>query len=135
MADPFKFELVSPEQLLVSEDVAEVVVPAREGYMTILAKHAPVMSVLKPGIVEVGKADGKTEKFVVFGGFLDVSPDLCTLLAESATHVDDINREDVEKRIQEAREDVDDAKDDDSRARAEDYLGQLTTLHGAILPA
>lgn len=135
MAEPFKFELVSPERLLVSEDVLEVVVPGREGYMTVLAKHAPVMSTLKPGVVEVKKPDGSKDEIVVFGGFVDISPEVCTLLAESAIYVNDINREDLDQRIQDAREDLNDAKDDDSRAKAEDYLGQLTTLQGAILPA
>ena len=78
---------------------------------------------------------GGTEKYVVFGGFVDVTPQSCTLLAESAVRVADIDRDDLAQRIQNAREDVADAKDDESRATAQAYLDQLTTLEKAILPA
>ncbi|WP_421856391.1 F0F1 ATP synthase subunit epsilon [Oricola sp.] len=132
MADAFKFELVSPERLLVSEDVTEVVVPGEEGYFTVYSNHAPVMSTVKPGVVEVKDAGGADERYVVFGGFVDVVPDSCTLLAESAVNVKDLDRADIERRVQEAREDVQDAKDDETRAKAQGYLDQLTTLQAAI---
>ncbi|RWD67608.1 MAG: F0F1 ATP synthase subunit epsilon [Mesorhizobium sp.] len=135
MAEAFKFELVSPERLLVSEQVEFVVIPGAEGEMTVLAQHAPVMTMIKPGVVTVKTAAGKEERYVVFGGFADILPSGCTLLAESATHVNDIDRADIARRIQEAREDAADAKDDESRARAEQFLSQLTTLEGALLPA
>lgn len=135
MADAFKFELVSPERLLVSEDVLEVVVPGQEGYFTVLAQHAPVMATLQPGVVEVKNASGQAERYCVFGGFIDIMPDSCTLLAESAVNVKDIDRAEIEQRISDAREDVSDAKDDEGRAKAQMYLDQLTTLQGAILPA
>ncbi|AZO72928.1 MAG: F0F1 ATP synthase subunit epsilon [Mesorhizobium sp.] len=135
MAEAFKFELVSPERLLVSEQVEFVVIPGAEGEMTVLAQHAPVMTMIKPGVVTVKTAAGKEERYVVFGGFADILPSGCTLLAESATHVNDIDRADIARRIQEAREDAADAKDDESRAKAEQFLSQLTTLEGALLPA
>ncbi|MCI5077648.1 F0F1 ATP synthase subunit epsilon [Oricola sp.] len=135
MADAFKFELVSPERLLVSEDVLEVVVPGQEGYFTVLAQHAPVMATLQPGVVEVKNASGQAERYCVFGGFIDIMPDSCTLLAESAVNVKDIDRAEIEQRISDAREDVSDARDDEGRAKAQMYLDQLTTLQGAILPA
>lgn len=135
MADAFKFELVSPERLLVSEDVLEVVVPGQEGYFTVLAQHAPVMATLQPGVVEVKNASGQAERYCVFGGFIDIMPDSCTLLAESAVNVKDIDRAEIEQRISDAREDISDAKDDEGRAKAQMYLDQLTTLQGAILPA
>ncbi|TGP18150.1 MULTISPECIES: F0F1 ATP synthase subunit epsilon [unclassified Mesorhizobium] len=135
MAEAFKFELVSPERLLVSEQVEFVVIPGAEGEMTVLAQHAPVMTTIKPGVVTVKTAAGKEERYVVFGGFADILPSGCTLLAESATHVNDIDRADIARRIQEAREDAADAKDDESRAKAEQFLNQLTTLEGALLPA
>ncbi|QBK32045.1 F0F1 ATP synthase subunit epsilon [Roseitalea porphyridii] len=135
MAEGFQFELVSPEQLLVSTEVSEVVVPGADGYFTVLANHAPTMSTLQPGVAEVKQTDGQADKYVVFGGFVDVTPEACTVLAESAVRVSDIDRSDLEQRIQDAREDLDDAKDDDSRSKAQAYLDQLTTLQGAILPA
>ncbi|PAQ05925.1 F0F1 ATP synthase subunit epsilon [Mesorhizobium temperatum] len=135
MPEAFKFELVSPERLLVSEQVESVVIPGAEGEMTVMAHHAPVMTTIKPGVVTVKTAQGKEERYVVFGGFADIVPAGCTLLAESAVAVGDIDRADLARRIQEAREDVADAKDDQTRSKAEQFLSQLTTLEGAVLPA
>ncbi len=135
MAQSFQFELVSPERLLVSEQVETVVIPGAEGEMTVMANHAPVMTTIKPGVVTLKAASGQEERYVVFGGFADILPSGCTLLAESAVAVKDIDRDDIARRIQEAREDVADAKDDEARAKAERFLNQLTTLQGAILPA
>ena len=135
MAEAFKFELVSPERLLVSAQVESVVIPGAEGEMTVMADHAPVMTTIQPGVVTVKAVDGQEERYVVFGGFADILPSGCTLLAESAVAVKDIDRADVARRIQEAREDAADAKDDASRSKAEQFLHQLTTLEGAILPA
>jgi len=132
MAAPYKFELVSPERLLVSEDVESVVIPATEGEMTVMPNHAPVMSTIRPGVVTVKAVSGSEQKYVVFGGFVDILPQTCTLLAESAIAVSDINRDDVARRIQATREDIDDAKDDAARTKAEAYLAQLTTLEGVI---
>jgi F-type H+-transporting ATPase subunit epsilon len=135
MAQSFQFELVSPERLLVSEQVESVVIPGAEGEMTVMAQHAPVMTTIKPGVVTVKAASGGEERYVVFGGFADILPSGCTLLAESAVPVKDIDRADIARRIQEAKEDVADAKDDEGRTKAEAFLHQLTTLEGAILPA
>ncbi|SIT57494.1 ATP synthase epsilon chain [Mesorhizobium prunaredense] len=135
MPEAFQFELVSPERLLVSEQVEAVVIPGAEGEMTVMAHHAPVMTTIKPGVVTVKTAEGRAERYVVFGGFADIVPAGCTLLAESAVAVGDIDRADLARRIQEAREDVADAKDDETRSKAEQFLSQLTTLEGAILPA
>jgi F-type H+-transporting ATPase subunit epsilon len=135
MAQSFKFELVSPERLLISAQVEAVVIPATEGELTVMANHAPVMTTIKPGVVSITMAGGKVDRYVVFGGFADILPEGCTLLAESAIHVDEIDRADIARRIQEAREDLDDAVDHHARTKAEEYLGQLTTLQGAILPA
>ena len=74
MAEPLHFDLVSPERLLVSEEVESVVVPGAEGYFTVLARHAPFMSTLKPGLVEVKELSGAVQKFFVRGGFADVTP-------------------------------------------------------------
>lgn len=132
MAEAFKFELVSPERLLVSEQAAAVIIPGAEGEMTVMAKHAPVMTTVKPGVVTVQLAAGGEERYVVFGGFADILPEACTLLAESAVAVKDIDRADLARRIQNAKEDVNDAKDDAARTRAEQFLAQLSTLESAL---
>jgi F-type H+-transporting ATPase subunit epsilon len=132
MAEAFQFDLVSPERLLVSQQVESVVIPGAEGEMTIMARHAPVMTTIKPGLVTVQPATGGLERYVVFGGFADILPSGCTLLAESAVAVEDIDRDDLARRIEDASEDAADAKDDQARTRAEEYLAQLTTLQAAL---
>ncbi|MBO6724492.1 MAG: F0F1 ATP synthase subunit epsilon [Rhizobiaceae bacterium] len=135
MADSFKFELVSPERLLISEEVEQVIIPGAEGEMTVMASHAPVMTTIKPGVVTVKPASGSEQRYVVFGGFADVVPQGCTLLAESAVPVGEFDRAELEKRIDAARRDAESTENDEARSRAELYLNQLTTLEGAILPA
>ena len=135
MAEAFHFELVSPERLLLSAEVTEVVIPGSEGYLTVMARHAPLMSTIKPGVIRVRQSEGEEESYVVFGGFADISPEGCTILAESAVHVDDLNREELQRRIQDAREDLADASTHEQRTKAEQFLHQLMTLEGSILPA
>ncbi len=135
MADAFNFELVSPERLLLSEKVTEVVIPATLGEMTVLANHAPTMTTIKPGVVSVKTASGQQSKYVVFGGFADILPTGCTLLAESALPLSDVTRETLQARIEAARSDAGAATDNDNKTKLEEYLSQLTDLNGAILPA
>jgi len=132
MAEVYKFELVSPERLLVSETVESVVIPGTEGEMTVMANHAPVMATIKPGVVTVKTVAGTEQRYVVFGGFADILPEGCTLLAESAVAVGDIDKADLAKRIQDARDDVADAKTDEDRTKAEEFLNHLATLHDAV---
>ena len=132
MAEAFPFELVSPEKQLVSGEATEVLIPGTEGYFQVFANHAPLMSTIKPGVVEVKMADGEAARFVIFGGFADVSPAGLTLLAQHAVDVNDLDKADLERRVQEAKEDLADAKTDEAKAKAADYLDQLTTLQSAF---
>lgn len=135
MADNFNFELVSPERLLLSAKVSEVVIPATEGEMTVLANHAPTMTTVKPGVVTVKDASGKATKYVVFGGFADILPSGCTLLAESAIAMDEMNRDTLAKRIEAARAEVANAANDEHKTRLEQFLNELTHLNGVVIPA
>jgi len=132
MAEAFQFDLVSPERLLVSQQVESVIIPGAEGEMTVMARHAPVMTTIKPGLVTVRPATGGQERYVVFLGFADILPSGCTVLAQSAVAVSDIDRDDLARRIKDASEDAADAKDDQTRRKAEEYLAQLTTLQAAL---
>ena len=132
MAEPFQFELVSPEKLLLSEEVSEVVVPGSEGYFTVMANHAPLMSTLKPGVVEVKLASGDSQQIFVRGGFADVSPSGFTLLAEYSIPLEELDMDDLEQQIQNAREDVDDADNDEKRVKAETAMAQLEEVRDAI---
>lgn len=132
MAEAYKFELVSPERLLVSESVESVIIPGTEGEMTVMANHSPVMATVKPGVVTVKPVSGAEQRYVVFGGFADILPEGCTLLAESAVAIGDINKADLASRIQDAKDDLADAKTDEERTKAEEFLNHLATLHDAV---
>lgn len=132
MADAFPFELVSPEKQLVSGEATQVVVPGAEGQFTVLANHAPFLSTLKPGILEVTMADGGTDRIFVRGGFADANPGGLTLLAEEAQRVDDMDMGALDQAIQNAREDVTDAKDDAAKTAAETKLAQLEEVKAAL---
>ena len=135
MADNFNFELVSPERLLMSEFVSEVVIPATEGEMTVMARHAPTMTTIKPGVVTVKLASGQTVKYVVFAGFADITQNGCTLLAESAVKLSEMNRETLAKRIDAAQIELDDAEHHEHRTKLEQVLSELTHLNGVLNPA
>ncbi len=135
MAESFKFELVSPERLLVSASVTAVVIPGVEGEMTVMANHAPTMTTIKPGVVSVTTASGETERYVVFGGFADIVPSGCTVLAESAVLVKDANASMLTKRIEAARAHLVAAVEDEQRQKAQEFLDQLSALHGTVVPA
>jgi F-type H+-transporting ATPase subunit epsilon len=133
--DSFKFELVSPERLLVSEDVISVVVPGSEGEMTVMAHHAPVMTTMRPGIIEAKNVDGETSRYVVYGGFADILPDSCTLLAEFSVHEKDFDREDLARRVEETKKAISETSEPEHRTKLEEFLHQLTTLDNVIIPA
>jgi F-type H+-transporting ATPase subunit epsilon len=118
MADTVKFELVSPERLLFSEDVEQVVVPGTEGDFGVLPGHARLISTIRPGVISIFQNGKVTERIFVEGGFAEVTGAGCTVLAERALPVSEIQREKALQAIQDAREDVEDAKDDAARSEA-----------------
>src|SRR3546814_7871818 len=94
MMAQLRFELVTPEKLLRSEDVHMVVVPGAEGDFGVLAGHAPFMSTIRPGAISVFKADGAPpERIFIDGGFAEVNEKGLNILAESATPVSDVDPE------------------------------------------
>lgn len=135
MAELFQFELVSPERLLLSEQVEQVVVPGTEGEFGVLKNHSPFMSTIKPGLLKVLKGGGETTEYFVRGGFADVSNSGLTVLAEQAVPVTELDREDLAQQIKAAQEDLNDAKDDASRQKASDLLAQLNDVQNALIPA
>jgi F-type H+-transporting ATPase subunit epsilon len=93
-----KFELVSPEKLLFSGEVAQVDVPGAEGDFGVLEGHAPFVSALRPGFLTI-YADGEPQKIVVLGGFAEVSDKGLTVLADIAETVEDIDRAIITREI------------------------------------
>jgi F-type H+-transporting ATPase subunit epsilon len=118
MPDTVKFELVSPERLLFSADVESVVVPGTEGDFGVLPGHARLISTVRPGVMSVFQNGKVTDRIFVEGGFAEVTPAGCTVLAEHALLVSEIQRDQAQQAIQDAREDIEDAKDDEARNAA-----------------
>jgi len=132
MAEAFSFELVSPERLLVSEEVDSVVVPGTEGEFEVLARHAPFLSVLRPGVLEVKTAAGQTRKIFVAGGFADVNSNGLTVLADEAIPVSELDRAQIEARIKDAEEDVADAESPAARDEAARELQHLRDVLAVV---
>jgi F-type H+-transporting ATPase subunit epsilon len=128
----FHFELVSPEQLLFSGEVESVAIPGVEGQMTILKDHAPVMTTLKPGVVEVEESASKKSRIFVRGGFADVAIGGLTILAEVAVPVEQLDAAKLGQEIKNAEEDVADAATDEGKRVANEKLDQLNELKAAL---
>ena len=128
----FHFELVSPEKILFSGEVESVVVPGIEGQFTVMKDHAPVMTFLKAGIVEIDETASRTSKLFVRGGFADVASGGLTLLAEQATPLELFDSDQLAQEIQDAKEDLADAETEEARKSAAEKLDQLNELKSAL---
>jgi F-type H+-transporting ATPase subunit epsilon len=126
------FELVSPERLLLSEDVASVTIPGTEGEMGILPGHAPVLSTLRPGVVTVNRESGAADRIFVRGGFAEVNPQGLTVLAETAIPLAELDAAALAQHVRDLEEDVADAQDDETRRRAQEALDHLRALQAAL---
>ena len=117
--DKVEFELVSPEKLLLSREVDMVVVPGAEGDMGVLPRHSPAITTVRPGTIVVFEGGSVTDRIFIAGGFAEVSDNRCTVLAEEALPVVDIDKAAVEQNLADAREDVTAAESDSERKAAE----------------
>jgi F-type H+-transporting ATPase subunit epsilon len=127
MAGTFKFELVSPERVLFSEDAEQVVVPGIEGDFAVLSGHAPVISTLRPGVLDVTLPSGKRRIFVK-GGFAEVDPERLTILAQNALDVEKVDANTVAAELSIAQEELSAAKDDQARMAAEAVIHHLQQI-------
>ena len=132
MADTFTFELVSPERLLISEPAESVVVPGSEGDFQVMAHHAPVLTALRPGLLDVVLPGGEERRIFVRGGFAEAGPDALTVLARQAIDSADLDRQALAQEIQNAEEDVADAKDEATRDKAQETLESLKLIQTTL---
>ena len=131
MAEEFSFELVSPEKLLLAEEVDMVVVPGAEGDFGVLVGHAPLISSLRPGVIDTYNGGKVADRIFVAGGFAEVTSERCTVLAEEAIPVKDIDAANAEERLKVAKEAISGADNDTLRNAAEIEL----TVAEAMLAA
>ncbi len=113
------FELVSPERLLVSQPVDMVVVPGGEGDFGVLPGHAPLISTVRAGVIEIYEGNAVSDRIFVAGGFAEVTQERCTVLAEQAMRVAEIDTGQVEQQLRDARQDASDATTEQQRESAE----------------
>ena len=131
MADQVRFDLVSPERQLRSEAVDMVVVPGSEGDFGVLPGHAPIISTIRPGVIEVYKGAAAPERIFISGGICEVSADRCTILADDAVDVATLDRAQLEKRLKDAEEDLADAKTDLDQHKASTAVALLREMLAA----
>jgi F-type H+-transporting ATPase subunit epsilon len=131
MADTITFDLVSPERLLLSTDADMVTIPGADGYMGVMPGHMPLVSTLRPGMIDV-QAGGRNERFFVRGGFAEVSATKLTVLAEEAIPMSEMDIAVLDQRIRDAEEDLAAAKTDQERHRAAEMLDDLRLIRAAF---
>lgn len=127
----FKFELVSPERLVLSGDVDQVDLPGAEGDLGVMAGHAPFLTTLRPGVVTV-RAGSQSNRIFVRGGFADVNAAGLTVLAETAIPVSELKADQIALEVRNAEEDLRDAKTAEARAAAEARLASARQLQAAL---
>ena len=118
MADLVQFELVSPERLILSTEVEMVVVPGTEGNFGVLPGHSLLISTVRPGVIDV-YSDEQTqisERIFVSGGFAEVTPERCTVLADEAMSPDSLDRATIEAELQTVAGNLPSLRDDLGRA-------------------
>jgi F-type H+-transporting ATPase subunit epsilon len=99
---PVALEIVSPEKLLLSRSVDMVVIPASEGDMGVLEGHTPMIVTLRGGTIDLYEGDKVTDRFYVGGGFAEVTPERCTVLANESKPVAELDKTEGERRLAEA---------------------------------
>ena len=116
MPDRVQFELVSPERLILSTEVEMVVVPGTEGNFGVLPGHAPLISTIRPGTIDIYEGGAITERIFVVSGIAEVTPERCTVLADEAMSPDSLDRATIEAELQTVEGNLPSLRDDLGRA-------------------
>jgi F-type H+-transporting ATPase subunit epsilon len=132
MAETLEFELVSPAKLLISEAVEMVVVPGTEGNFGALPGHAPMLSTVRPGVIDIYTKGAVTNRIFVAGGFAEVTEDRCTVLAEEAIALADLTREGVEAQLSAARDALQEADEALEKAQAQNRIAVAEAMLEAL---
>jgi F-type H+-transporting ATPase subunit epsilon len=109
-----KFEIATPERVVLKEEILQVTVPTQEGEITVLPKHSPLVSVLRPGVLELKKIDGEIEIISVSGGFVEVLLNKVIILADTAERAEEIDIERAEEARKRAEESLKDMRSVDA---------------------
>ena len=115
------FDVITPDRLLLTDSADMVVAPGGDGDFGVLPGHAPLLTTLRPGVLDIHRGGKVTTRIFVAGGFAEVSNNRLTVLAEEAQAVDDIELAGAEQRLAGARETLE-AADDAKKPRAEEEV-------------
>jgi F-type H+-transporting ATPase subunit epsilon len=129
MPDRLEFELVTPERLLFSEMVEMVVVPGTEGNFGVLPGHAPLISTIRPGMIEIYEGQTVTRRIFVVSGVAEVTPERCTVLAEEAASPDTLDRGSLESDLRDVEGNLPSLREQFARATDTDRERLLSELH------
>ncbi|HXP05610.1 MAG TPA: ATP synthase F1 subunit epsilon [Stellaceae bacterium] len=130
MADRVQFELVTPERLVLSTDVEMVVVPGTEGNFGVLPGHSPLISTIRPGMIEIYENRAVTERIFVVSGIAEVTPERCTVLAEEAMDPATLDRAAIEAELQVIEGNLPSLRDQVGRASGADRDRLAVELRG-----
>lgn len=133
MAEKIQFELVSPAKLLVSSKVDMVVVPGSEGDFGALAMHAPMITTVRPGVIDIHDGGKVSSSIFVAGGFAEVNEERITVLAEEAIPVAELTAEMAEARKKAAKEALDDAGSERDKAQAQRLVLIAEAMAAAVV--
>ena len=130
MPDRLQFELVTPERLLLSEMVEMVVVPGTEGNFGVLPGHAPLISTIRPGMIEIYQGQTVTRRIFIVSGIAEVTPERCTVLADETVSSDTLDRGSIESDLQTVEGNLPSLRERVARAAADtDRERLLIELH------
>ena len=129
MAERVQFELVTPERLLLSEMVEMVVVPGTEGNFGVLPGHAPLISSIRPGTIDVYEGQTVTRRIFIVSGIAEVTPERCTVLADEALPPDELDRSAIEAELQTVQGNLPSLREQVARASGSDRDALLVELH------
>ncbi len=112
MADKVQFEIVTPSKLLVAEQADMVVVPGDDGDFGVLPGHAPLLSSVRPGVIDVHEDGAVRTRYFIAGGFAEVDPEKCVVLADEAMPVADLDKTAAQERLEAANQALEEAGED-----------------------
>ena len=125
------FRLVMPEREILATEADMVVVPGSEGDFGVLPGHAPLISTVRPGVLEVYQGNKVDKRYVVVGGFAEVTPAGCTVLADEAMPLEQVTTDSLAQRERDAERDIADASTEAEKAAAEKSLAVARDLRRA----
>jgi F-type H+-transporting ATPase subunit epsilon len=128
MAERVQFELVTPEKLLLSEMVEMVVVPGTEGNFGVLPGHAPLISTIRPGTIDIYQGQTVARRIFVVSGIAEVTSERCTVLADEALPPEELDRSGIEAELQIVRGNLPSLREQVARASGAERDSLLVEL-------